>query len=279
MQHPSRLSSIPLSLALTLFAFSAPAWNWTGVEKTDIKTAQNARDAKSPAAIDFLVTGFTNAYEGVAIRCIDYVKRMVMEDGVTYDREKLCALAAGQIPGGTRKLTDKLCYFMSDLGPGDNGRKKLEQLLLGDDLNNAHIAIRCLIGVKASADFMANVRDAMASVHGKPAGDRNSLIVIQKAASEKHQNDEGFQLYAIRAIGILGNDSDVSMLKEVLDPAKTQSLAGKYPIDRVVYALRACPRFPDGRELITPYLTHSEKKIKKEAQKALEEWSKKNPGK
>lgn len=279
MQHLRNMSLIPLSLTLALFAGAAMAWDWSGVEKIDIKTAQAARDAKSPAAIDFLVTGFTNIYEDVAIRAIDYVKRMVTENGVPYDREKLCTLAAAQLPGNTHKLTDKLCYFISDIGPGVNGRKKLEQLLLDNDVNRARIAIRVLIGIRASRDFMANVRDAMSSISEKPAGDSKSLVVIQKAAAEKHQDDEAFQLYAIRAIGILGNDSDVSMLKKTLDPAKTQSVEGKYQIDRVVYALRACPRFTAGRDLISPYLTHSEKKIKKEAQKAMEEWMKKNPGK
>ena len=280
MQHLRNLYAIPLSLTLSLFAGSAMAFNWSGVEKADIKTAQAARDAKSPAGIEFLLTGFTNASEGVAIRCMDYVKRMVIEDGVPYDREKLCTFAGGQLPGGTTKLTDKLCYLITDLGPGENGRKKLEHLLLGDNVENARIAIRCLIGIRASKDIMANVRDALSSSESaKPAGDRDSLVAIRKAAAEKHASDEGFQLYAIRAIGILGNDSDVSMLKDVLDPTKTQALEGKYQIDRVVYALRACPRFTGGRDLITPYLTHPEKKIKKEAEKALEDWSKKNPGK
>lgn len=279
MQHSNRMSAILLLPALAFFAVSAPAWDWSGDEKADIKTAQAAHDAKSPAAVEFLLSGFTNASEAVAIRCIDYVKRMVTEKGVPYDREALCGLAAGQLPGRTFKLTDKLCYFITDLGPGEKGRKKLEQLLFDDEVNNARIAIRCLIGVRASRDFMANVRDVFASISAKPAGTRDSLGQIRKAADGKHKGDESFQLYAIRAVGILGAGEDVSMLKDVLDPAKTQSVEGKYQVDRVVYALRACPVFPGGRELIAPYLTHSDNKVRKEARKALEEWSKKNPGK
>ena len=278
MKHHGATSEMALALLAVLFAFSAPAWDWTGDEKADIKAAQSAQDAWSPAAVTFLLSGFTNTSEAVAIRCMDYVKRMVTEHGVPYDREQLCSLAAGQLPGRTFKLTDKLCYFISDVGPGETGRKKLEKLLMDDEVNNARIAIRCLIGVRASRDIMANVRDAMSSMQMKPAGNRDSLLAIRKAADGKHKNDESFQLYAIRAVGILGAGDDSAMLKDALDPEKTRTVEGKYQVDCVVYALRACPVFPGGRELITPYLTHSDSKIKKEAKKALEEWARKNPG-
>jgi len=254
---------------VVLLVNMAGAFEWSGDEKVRVKTAQSAKDAKTPGAVDFLITGFDDQADKVAVRCMDYAVRLVVVDGVAYDKEKLCDAAVKRIPARTYALTEKLCDVVVGVSPSSRGRKKLEELLLSDDVKNCGIAVRALIGISGTRDFMANIKDAIDRKKDQPAGDHDSLAVIQKAA-KKFKDDAAIQIYAVRAIGVLGTEQDVPKLAEILKGAETKPLTGdKKELDRVVYAIQAAAKFTAGKPIIEPLLKSPNMKVQKEARKAL----------
>lgn len=260
-----------LACAGVLLACSAGAWEWVGNTRTKIKTAQVARDSKTTEAIEFLVSGFTDDAEEVAIRCIDYVKRMILVEGVPYDLDTLRASATQLLPARTLDLSEKLADLLASIGPGEAGRAKLEEMLLADNVKTSKIALNALIGEGGWRDPFSIFRDKAQHLKKNPAGDNNSLKKIMEAA-KKFSNDEPYQVAAIRAIGVLGAEEDVPLLAETLN-TRNLNPDGKYQTDRVVYALRAAAKFKAGRDLIDLYIGSPNRKLRKEAQKALEDWA------
>jgi hypothetical protein len=269
---------LTLAFGLAAAGSASGAWEWPAEEKARIETAQKARDAKTPESLAFLLTGFDDPYESVAIRCMDYVKRMVLKDNVACDRDALAAFAMARIPASTVKRTEKLVFFLADVGPGDEGRTKIESLLEAEDAAVSIVALKALANFRYTRDFMADLRDYWQFDGGKPAGTSASLDAIARAA-ERFPSDTHYQLYAIRAIGILGEEKDAVRLAAVLNPEDPRNASPQsgYEADRLIYALRACPKFQAGKALIEPFLASPNRKVQKEAEKALKEWTEKHP--
>lgn len=252
-------------------AWGAWEWEWLGDAKMRTKMARRALDAKTPEAVAFLVTGFDDTDEGVAIRCMDYVIRLVGVQGVQADREALCAAVIERIPARSYKLTEKACDVLAAVGPCEGAREHLRDVLVQDNVEVSRIVLRAMLGLAGYRDIMANVKDVFDRRDERALGDAGSLDAIAEAA-DKFAADKSFQLLAIRAIGILGEEEDCERLAEILNDKRARAPSGKYEVDRVVYALRGAVRFEGGRELIEQHLMNLDRKVVKEAKKCLERW-------